>query len=133
MDSDNTDFDASPNEQGTSDQLLTPMEALDSDDVRNNDGDEVVDPPEGWSPAVRTDYGKGTTGDAGESLDDKLAAEVPDSTVEGGPAMGDQEAGDTEELADDQIDHLAPDAHGREKGQISGAPEDGESFFPVVE
>jgi hypothetical protein len=29
------------------------MEALDSDDVRNDDGDEVVDPPDGWAAADR--------------------------------------------------------------------------------
>ena len=28
------------------DNPLTPEEALDSDEVRNDDGDEVVDPPE---------------------------------------------------------------------------------------
>ena len=33
---------------------LTPAEALDSDEVRNDDGDETVDPPERWIEAQAT-------------------------------------------------------------------------------
>jgi hypothetical protein len=46
MDSENTDFDDSANDVGGVGDTLRPMEALDSDDVRNDDGDEVVDPPD---------------------------------------------------------------------------------------
>lgn len=56
---------------------LSPSESLDSDEVRNNDGDEVVDPPEGWSGADKF----GTTPreeQEGESLDQRLAEEEPD-------------------------------------------------------
>ncbi|WFS11113.1 hypothetical protein [Rhodococcus aetherivorans] len=56
---------------------LSPSEGLDSDEVRNDDGDEVVDPPEGWSGADRF----GTTQreeQEGESLDQRLAEEEPD-------------------------------------------------------
>ena len=35
--------------------------------------------------------------------------------------------------SDDELDHLDPQQHGRERGQIDGTPEDGDSFFDVVE
>jgi hypothetical protein len=89
----------------TSDEFpLTPEEALDSDEVRNDDGDEVVDPPEKWIDA-RDD----------ESLD-------ADDTVR-----------ETESIPDDAMDHLDPERHGRVRGQIDGTPEDGDSFYNVVE
>ena len=49
------------------DDMLDPSESLDSDEVRNDDGDEVVDPPDEWIEA-----------DDHEFLDEKLAAETPD-------------------------------------------------------
>ena len=52
------DFDDNP---------LEPEEELDSDEVRNDDGDEVVDPPEEWIEAKDN-----------ETLDERLAEEVPD-------------------------------------------------------
>jgi hypothetical protein len=55
-----------PEEGGPSD-TLNPAESLDSDEVRNDDGDTVVDPPEHWSAANEA-----------ESLDDRLAEEEPD-------------------------------------------------------
>jgi hypothetical protein len=39
----NPEFDDSRNDTGGVDDSLRPMEALDPDDVRNDDGDEVVD------------------------------------------------------------------------------------------
>ncbi len=48
---DHPEFADSPNDTGGMDDTLRPMEALDSDDVRNDDGDEVVDPPDGWAAA----------------------------------------------------------------------------------
>lgn len=63
-----------------SDETLRPSEATDSDEVRNDDGDTVVDPPESWSAADKF----GTTAreaQEGESLDDKVAAEEPDVTA----------------------------------------------------
>ncbi len=50
---------------------LTPEEALDSDEVRNDDGDETVDPPEKWIEAKED-----------EDLDERLADEEPDVTPE---------------------------------------------------
>ena len=72
-------------------ELLEQAEGVDDDDLTERAGvdpgsidpgsvdpaDEVYDPPEGWSEADRF----GTTleeAEEGESLDEKLAAEVPD-------------------------------------------------------
>jgi hypothetical protein len=49
-------------ESDINDDMLDPSESLDSDEVRNDDGDEVVDPPDEWIEAE--DH---------ESLDEKLA------------------------------------------------------------
>ena len=50
--------------------MLDQSESLDSDEVRNDDGDTVVDPPDKWIKA-----------DDNESLDDKLAAENPNVPI----------------------------------------------------
>ena len=50
-------------ESDNNDDMLEQSESLDSDEVRNDDGDEVVDPPDRWIDA-----------DDNESLDEKLAA-----------------------------------------------------------
>jgi hypothetical protein len=93
-------------EEGGPGDTLNPAESLDSDEVRNDDGDTVVDPPEGWSQA-----------NEGESLDERLSEEEPD--------VGD------DPVDDDVTDDALPDrAH---RGQISGSPEDGDSLYPVVE
>jgi hypothetical protein len=128
--SDNIDFESANDVDGPGD-TLRPMEALDSDDVRNDDGDIVVDPPDDWTEASKSDaLPRGEEG-GGESLDDKLAAEVPDAAA--APGADDAAAGDTVELADDELDHVVPGDTGTDAGQISGTPEDGDSFFPVVE
>jgi hypothetical protein len=111
----NPEFGDDPNDTGGVDDTLRPSEALDSDDVRNDDGDQVVDPPEHWAAADHI-----AEEPDGESLDEKLAAEEPEVA----PQVSD--AG----VAMDQID---PEEHGTDKGQISGSPEDGDSIFPVVE
>jgi hypothetical protein len=109
------EFADSPNDSGGVDDTLRPMEALDPDDVRNKDGDEVVDPPEHWAAADRI-----AEEPEGESLDEKLAAEEPDV-----PARPSDEG-----VVMDQIN---PEDHGTDEGQVSGTPEDGDSIFPVVE
>jgi hypothetical protein len=129
MDSENTDFDDSANDVGGVGDTLRPMEALDSDDVRNDDGDEVVDPPDHWSEADRSDTAPRAQG-GGESLDDKLAAEEPEPSDTGESV---EQTGATELLSDDDVDRLLPDDHGSDEGQVSGTPEDGDSIFPVVE
>ncbi|KOS54308.1 MULTISPECIES: hypothetical protein [Rhodococcus] len=130
---------------------LSPSEGLDSDEVRNDDGDEAVDPPEGWSGADRF----GTTQreeQEGESLDQRLAEEEPD-VAPAEPlerpvaAMPDDEL--TEDVVDEVVDGDVAVAGGGkhaevvdgvivedsrvDRGQIDGSPEDGDSLFPIVE
>jgi hypothetical protein len=84
------------------DNTLGPSESLDSDEVRNDDGDIVVDPPERWIEIKE-----------GHTLDEKLAAEEPDVLVPSGPA---------------------PERPSRRHyGQIDGTPEDGDSFYEIVD
>ncbi|MGB6206924.1 hypothetical protein [Mycobacterium sp.] len=94
------------------DYTLSPSEATDSDEVRNDDGDVVVGPPDGWSEADK--FGMTAREEQeGESLDDRLAAEEPDV------------------LDDQDVDEVRPSRVHR--GQIDGTPEDGESLFNVEE
>ncbi|WP_111511606.1 hypothetical protein [Mycobacterium kyogaense] len=83
------------------DNTLGPSESLDSDEVRNDDGDIVVDPPDQWIEA-----------EDDESLDERLAAEEPDVLPPADP-----------EVRTDR----------RDLGQIDGTPEDGDSFYTVVD
>jgi hypothetical protein len=73
VDSADPEFPDSPNDIGGVDDTLRPSEALDPDDVGNDEGDEPVDPPEGWSAADQI-----AEEPDGESLDEKLAAEEPE-------------------------------------------------------
>jgi hypothetical protein len=112
----NPEFADDPNDTGGIEDTLRPSEALDSDEVRNEDGDEVVDPPEHWAAADHI-----AEEPEGESLDEKLAAEEPERSPAAGPGP------------DDELDRIDPDHHGRDEGQVSGTPENGDSIFPVVE
>ena len=60
------------------DDMLEQSESLDSDEVRNDVGDEVVDPPDQWIDA-----------DDAQSLDEKLAAETSDEPSENWPPRAD--------------------------------------------
>ena len=107
------------------DNPLTPEEALDSDQVRNDDGDEVVDPPERWIDAKED-----------ETLDERLAEEEPDVGEDeddepSSDAHDSDSGGGLELFSDDVLDELDPEQHGIDRGQIDGTPEDGESFFDV--
>jgi hypothetical protein len=103
------------------DNPLTPEEQLDSDEVRNDDGDEVVDPPEKWIEA-RDD----------ETLDERLDDEVPDVGPDDvDPRDADGTDQETVEMSDDELDRLDPEHHGTERGQIDGTPEDGDSLYDV--
>ncbi|MGB3481678.1 MAG: hypothetical protein WBB07_05580 [Mycobacterium sp.] len=83
------------------DNTLSPSESLDSDEVRNDDGDIVADPPERWIEVEEE-----------QSLDEKLAAEVPDVLTGGAP----------------------PERSARRtSGQIDGTPEDGDSFYEIID
>lgn len=102
---------------------LEPSEATDSDEIRNDDGDAVVDPPEEWIEAEED-----------ESLDERLADEVPDVSPDDiDPRDADKSSSAVELMSDDNLDHIDPEDHGRVRGQIDGTPEDGDSFFDVVE
>jgi hypothetical protein len=99
-------------EEGGPGDTLNPSESTDSDEVRNDDGDVVVDPPDHWSEADK--FGMtAREAEEGESLDDKIAAEEPDVF------SGDAPDPD-----------LPRRAH---RGQIDGTPEDGDSLFNVDE
>lgn len=118
------------NDLGGAEDMLSPMEATDSDEVHNDDGDEVVDPPEGWSGVTKIGMSTGEDRD-GETLDGRLAQEVPDVRPDDVDPRDADEPGDRDEavLGSD----AAADDPGVHRGQIDGAPEDGESLFPVVE
>jgi hypothetical protein len=128
MSTDDADM-TTANDVGGADDLLSPMEGTDSDDVQNADGDDVVDPPDGWSGVDK--FGMSAQEQAeGESLDQRLAEEVPDVTPmdvdlrDADDVMGDEPYPGSDVAADD------PGVH---RGQIDGAPENGDSLFPVIE
>ena len=98
------------------DDTLDPSESTDSDELRNDDGDIVVDPPDDWSEADK--FGMTAREEReGESLDARLAAEEPEVT---------ERAASTGEPDEDRPAR----AH---RGQVDGAPEDGSSLFTVVD
>ena len=102
---------------------LTPEEQLDSDEVRNADGDEVVDPPERWIEA--RDH---------ESLAERLSEEAPDVSPDSiDPRDAYTVSPEVELEPDNDLDHLNPEQHGQVHGQIDGTPEDGDSFFDVFQ
>src|ERR1017187_480764 len=91
-----------------SDDTLSPSESTASDEARNDDGEIVVDPPDDWSEADK--FGMTAREEReGESLDYKLAAEESDLPPAAGPAP-------------ERPDRV-------HRGQIDGAPEDGDSLF----
>jgi hypothetical protein len=106
---------------------LSPEESLDSDEVRNDDGDEVVEPPETWL-------------EPGEdrSLDERLAAEEPETSVDApwSDAANAEDGVSSSEHAvkeADVVDGVIVEDSRVHRGQVDGAPEDGDSFFPVVD
>ena len=122
--------DTTANDVGGADDMLSPMEGTDSDDVHNDDGDEVVDPPDDWSGVTK--FGMSAQEHAeGETLDQRLAEEEPDVTEAG------VDPRDADVVPDDDLpivgSDVASDDPGVHRGQIDGVPEDGESLFPVVE
>jgi len=71
-----------PRSEPDDEHMLSPSESTDSDELHNRDGDQTVEPPEGWHGADQFGLLE-EEAEEGESLDDKLAAEEPD--VGGGP------------------------------------------------
>ena len=104
------------------DNPLTPEEALDSDEVRNDDGDEVVDPPEKWiEPPKRTRRSTSAWPTRCPTWAPTTSTRATPTTPPGRPVS----------MSDDELDRLDPAQHGTERGQIDGTPEDGDSFFDV--
>ncbi|QCQ90160.1 hypothetical protein [Rhodococcus sp. SGAir0479] len=96
------------------DDTLDVSESLDSDEVRNEDGDDVVDPPDHWSEANRF----GTTlreAEEGESLDQRLAEEEPDV-----PPTGEESEDDDELQGAEIIDGVIVEDVGLHRGQVDG-------------
>jgi hypothetical protein len=99
-------------EEGGPGDTLNASEGTDSDELRNDDGDIVVDPPEGWSEANK--FGMTAREEReGESLDARLAAEEPD--------------------VPDGIEPVDDKPRRAHRGQIDGTPEDGDSLYDVVD
>jgi hypothetical protein len=120
------------NDLGGADDMLSPMEATDSDDLRNADGDDVVDPPEDWSGVTKFGI-SGEEQREGESLDQRLSEEVPDVAPED-IVLADADADGVSDGDDGAIGSDAVmDDPGTHRGQIDGSPEDGDSLFQVVE
>jgi hypothetical protein len=119
MASDRGDYPA----EGGPGYTLDPAESTDSDELHNDDGDIVVDPPEHWSEVDK--FGMTAREErAGESLDQRLAEEEPDVLTDA----------DTDAPIDTDADDANDAAPGRaHHGQVSGTPEDGESLFEVVD
>jgi hypothetical protein len=122
--------DAVGRDGGGPDDTLDPFEATDSDEIRNDDGDAVVDPPDEWiDPAVH------------DSLDEKLSEEEPDISA-GSPEPDVEEMEDGIPQADfhlsqlkhaDNVEGVVVEDSRVDRLQIDGTPEDGDSFFDVLE
>jgi hypothetical protein len=122
--------DAQRPDAGGPGDTLDPFEATDSDDIRNDDGDTVVDPPDQWiDPAVH------------ETLDEKLSDEEPDISPDSpGPELGEMADGVAQAERDRGVLKHAENVEGVvvedsrvDRLQVDGTPEDGESFFDVPE
>ena len=108
-----------------SDEMLSPEESLDSDEVRNADGDEVVDAPDTWLDP-----------EDDESLDERLAAEEPETSVDtplSDAAFTEDGISSTEHAVKhaDVVEGVIVQDSRVDRGQVDGTPEDGESFFGV--
>lgn len=92
--------------QDLDEETLDASEGSDSDELGELVGDDGYDAPDGWSGADRT----GTTADEereGETLDEKLAEERPDTAVEDNE---DRPVGATPlEALDETVDEVVDD------------------------
>jgi hypothetical protein len=122
--------DAYDPDAGGSDETLDPFEATDSDEIRNDDGDTVVDAPDAWiEPAVH------------ESLDDRLSSEEPDVSPDSPqPDVGQMADGIPQAQPElnqhkhaDIVDDVIVEDSRVDRLQVDGTPEDGDSFFDVLE
>ncbi|WP_305094263.1 hypothetical protein [Prescottella sp. R16] len=86
------------------DDTLGVSESLDSDEVRNEDGDDVVDAPDRWYDS-----------DERETLDERLAEEEPDV-----PVSGDAREDDDELQSAEIVDGVIVEDLGTHRGQVDG-------------
>lgn len=84
---------------------LDGSEGLDADVISTDGEDLTVDPPERWKSAEEND-----------TLEDKLAAERPDTGTGDPESTGDPEDPDQREI-EDEIDQLDPDGRTRLLGE----------------
>ncbi|MGV9408985.1 hypothetical protein ACWDOP_03640 [Nocardia sp. NPDC003693] len=108
---------------------LGESESLDSDEVRNEDGDAVVTPPDHWQAADRDDMT--TRGQQlGESHAERLAAEEPDQQPyeESDPPRDGLSLDSANSEADDPDRPVR-----RHRGQVSSTPEDGDPFYSELD
>ncbi|WP_306365519.1 hypothetical protein [Nocardia sp. CC227C] len=119
-------------EMGPGDTLSS-TESLDPDNVRNQGDDTVVAPPEEWRAA--DGYGMTEREQRlGEPHADRLAAEEPDTSAQRDAGSGPP----TEEFSPldttyENAEEADPRPTRQHRGQIDDTPEDGESYFPIVE
>lgn len=112
--------------------LLTSTEGLDSDDVGNDDGDEIVEPPDDWAGV--DSYGM-TAGEqrTERPLSQRLAEEEPDVGVRPPAEPTLPESGATEGL--DSIRTGSPggasDTEAVEDIVRRESGTDGDSYFPL--
>jgi hypothetical protein len=96
--------------QDLDEETLDGSEGSDSDELGERVGDDGYDAPDGWSGADRT----GTTANEeleGESLDEKLAEERPDTPLEEQPAVpvGARPVSELDASIDEVVDDEAVD------------------------
>jgi len=122
--------DAQDPDAGGPGDTLDPFEATDSDEIRNHDGDTVVDPPDQWMDPA--EHG---------SLAERLAEEEPDVTPDSPqPDVGEFSDGIPQARSElnqrkhaDIVDDVIVEDSRVDRLQVDGVPEDGDSFFDVLE
>jgi len=106
---------------------LDPFEATDSDEIRDDDGDAVVDPPDQWiEPQLH------------QSLDERLADELPDISIDTPePDIAEMEDGIPQaefgQKHAEYVEGVIVEDSRVDRLQVDGTPEDGGSFFDVLE
>ena len=70
---------------------------------------------------------------ASGNMGDMASDDFDDNPLEPAEQLDSDGGGGLRLVSNDEIDHMDPESHGRERGQIDGTPEDGDSFYDVVE
>lgn len=111
-------------------ELLDATEGLDSDDVGNSDGDDVVEPPDDWSGA--DSYGMTAREQRSERpLAQRLAEEEPDTGAAPTAEPGLPETGPTEGVDTVRTDSPTGDSDSEAVEEIvRRESDDDDSYFP---